>query len=182
MFAVIEAASGVALYVFSEEPIIGEGGMLSPVRALDIQIGTHEVVDIGDPPFVFLPGYVACEGGEWIIPDQDAYDAALAALTPPLPVPEVVSDRQFFEALWHQEMITFEEAEAAVAIGEIPAAMEDFLDLLASYDEAGAKKARLLLKGATEFRRDNYIVPVFGSMYGMTLAQIDDFWRFAATL
>jgi hypothetical protein len=119
---------------------------------------------------------LSCEGraGFW--------NAADVPLDPPDPVPEVISDRQFFEALWQGGHITYEEAEAAVATGAIPATMAGFLDLLASYDEVGAKKARLLLKGATEFRRDNYVVPVFGSMYGMTSAQIDQLWRDAHAL
>lgn len=98
----------------------------------------------------------------------------------PQPVPEVISDRQFFEALWEGGHISYEEAVAAVETGAIPATMEGFIAILESFDEIGAKKARLLLKGATEFRRDNYLIPVFGSMYGMSGAEIDDLWRYAA--
>ena len=101
---------------------------------------------------------------------------------PPEPVPEEISDRQFFQALWEEGHISYEEAVAAVETGTIPATMEGFIALLESYDEIGAKKARLLLKGATEFKRSNYIVPVFGSMYGMGENQIDELWRMAAVL
>ena len=81
-----------------------------------------------------------------------------------------------------QDEAAYEEAVAAVETGTIPATMEGFIALLESYDEIGAKKARLLLKGATEFKRSNYIVPVFGSMYGMGENQIDELWRMAAVL
>jgi hypothetical protein len=182
MFAVIETTTGTALHLLDEAPEITEAGMVSPVRAPDIKLGAHSVVEVDAPQVRFLPGVMTATGGAWVIPDQTAYDALLAAITPPDPVPEVISDRQFFEALWQGGHITYEEAEAAVATGSIPATMAGFLDLLASYDEVGAKKARLLLKGATEFRRDNYVVPVFGSMYGMTSAQIDDLWRTASQL
>lgn len=103
-------------------------------------------------------------------------------MNPPPPVPDSVSDRQFFQALWKAELITKEEALAAVKTGAIPNAMQDFITLLSNFDPDAAESAEFFLSGATTFERSNYIVPVFGSMYGMTTEQIDDLWRLAATL
>ena len=114
--------------------------------------------------------------------DEDAHVAEWTAAQLKAQTPASISDRQFFEALSDLGHIPYSEALAAVQTGAIPTDMEDFLQLMASFDEAGAQKARLLLAGATTFERDNYLVPVFGSMYGMTEEQIDALWRYGVTL
>lgn len=114
--------------------------------------------------------------------EEDAYIAQWTAAQLQAQTPRTISDRQFFTALWKEGLITFEEALAATAVGTIPATIQNFIDTLAVFDPTGAQEATLLLSGATEFQRDNYIVPVFGSMYGMNDAQIDALWRLGATL
>ncbi len=114
--------------------------------------------------------------------EEDAYAAEYTANQLRLQTPEKISDRQFFTALWKEGLITFEEALAATAVGTIPSTLQNFVDMLAQLDPTGAQEATILLSGATEFRRDSYLVPVFGYMYGMTDAQIDALWRLGATL
>lgn len=98
---------------------------------------------------------------------------------PPPPVPAEISDRQFFHILAVDGLITEAEALAAVKTGDAPAAFEAFI---ASLPEAERFNARMLLEGATTFRRDHPLTNAFGSMYGMTPEQIDDLWRRAFAL
>lgn len=96
-----------------------------------------------------------------------------------LPVPEEISDRQFFEALATVGLIPRVEAIAAVSVGAVPTAMEVFF---AGMDEDAEFKARMLLQGAIAFHRHHPLVEAFGATQGMTAEQIDDLWRMAASL
>lgn len=91
MKAVIETATGKALYLFDDGEtvtITGEG-MIEPLRALDLRPDTHSVVTATNPAF-FVGGGVMSWNGSWYILDQVAYDAAVAAaiVPPPSPVGE----------------------------------------------------------------------------------------------
>lgn len=99
----------------------------------------------------------------------------------PVVVPEVISDRQFFQMLATPPyaLITQEEALAAVKTGDIPVAM---LTILSGMPEGEKFKAEMLLSGATEFRRSNALVTAFGLAMGWTTEQIDGFWIGAAKL
>jgi hypothetical protein len=94
-------------------------------------------------------------------------------------IPDVVSDRQFFQRLANMGLITELEAEDAVSSGVIPAAM---LALVEELPEDRRFAARMFLKGATTFRRDHEMTATIGSLYGMDSAAIDDLWRQASLL
>ncbi|EKF58586.1 hypothetical protein QWE_18338 [Agrobacterium albertimagni AOL15] len=98
---------------------------------------------------------------------------------PPAPVPEGISDRQFFHILAVDGLITEAEALAAVKTGDAPAAFETLIALLPGDERFGA---RMLLEGATTFERRHPLTDAFGTMYGMTSEQVDDLWRRAAAL
>ncbi|RVD40991.1 hypothetical protein EN742_11290 [Mesorhizobium sp. M4A.F.Ca.ET.020.02.1.1] len=106
-------------------------------------------------------------------------EAFAVPLPSPPPVPEAISDRQFFEALAVREIITEAEALAAVKTGEIPAAMASLVDAL---PEASRFPAEMLLSGATEFQRAHPLTAVFGQAFGWTDAEIDAFWTDASAL
>lgn len=95
-------------------------------------------------------------------------------------VPPPISDRQFFQALAMGDLITKDEAIAAVATGTIPAAMQMFVDALPNEDDRFA--ATMLLSGAVEFKRDHPLVDAFGAASARTPEQLDDLWRAAAQL
>lgn len=97
----------------------------------------------------------------------------------PEPVPSAISDRQFFHVLATEGLITETEALTAVKTGDPPAAFENFI---ASLPDNERFSARMLLEGATTFRRDHPLTAAFGTMYGMTSEQIDDLWRRASVL
>jgi hypothetical protein len=91
-----------------------------------------------------------------------------------------ISDRQFFQALALSQAITQAEALAAVQTGTVPASMMQFINALPS--ELDRFNAMMILGGATEFQRNYPLVEVFRQANGWTKQQVDDLWRFAATL
>ncbi|UYW34490.1 hypothetical protein [Methylorubrum extorquens] len=110
----------------------------------------------------------------------------LASLPPP--PPEVISDRQFAQALALAGTISEAEALAWAARGELPEAMEDALALI---PEADGRRfgARMMLAGATTFERSH---PLTGQLGGLLInpatgkpydaAALDTLWAEAATL
>lgn len=98
----------------------------------------------------------------------------------PNPVPTVISDRQFFQALALSGQITQEEALAAVSTGAIPEVIRHYIDSISDPNEQFA--ARMLLSGATQFERHHPLVARFGYALGWSDEQIDELWRTAAAL
>jgi hypothetical protein len=110
-------------------------------------------------------------------------EAASADPLPPPPpptVPSEISDRQFFQQLAAQGVITKAEALAAVRTGDLPASMLAMISSIESGDERFA--AEIILSGATQFRRDHALVGFFASAMGWTSEQVDDLFRAAARL
>lgn len=113
--------------------------------------------------------------------DREATEAEIAAWDAArAPRPGTISDRQFFQGLALQSFITEAEALEAVKTGVLPAALETIVAGIA--DPAAQFAARMILSGATMFERDHPMVATIGAAQGMTDAQIDDFWKFCATL
>lgn len=112
-------------------------------------------------------------------PDVTVPDASQMPAPPPPTPPQEISDRQFFQQLVVMGLITEDEAIAAVATGTLPAAMAAFIDQLPAEQQF---PARMALQGATTFLRSNPLVETFGTMQGMTSAEIDALWRDAAAL
>jgi hypothetical protein len=94
-------------------------------------------------------------------------------------VPQVISDRQFFQNLANRGIITEAEALAAVGPGVIPAALAAFV---AQLPEGDRFAANMVLTGATEFQRTHPLVPVFAGLFGWSSTDIDDFWTEAFAL
>jgi hypothetical protein len=126
-----------------------------------------------------IPDDMANRHRQMIAEWEEAGNTIPAFEPPPEPVPESISDRQFFHILAVDGLITEAEALAAVKTGDAPAAFEAFI---ASLPEADRFSARMLLEGATTFRRDHPLTAAFGTMHGMTPEQIDDLWRRASAL
>lgn len=107
-------------------------------------------------------------------------DAVVVAYLNPPPVPSSISDRQFFQQLAVQGIITQAEALAAVRVGAIPAALQSIVDTIV--DPAHKFAAQMLLSGAVEFRRDHPLTGAIGASYGWGDAQIDALFVAAAVL
>lgn len=112
-------------------------------------------------------------------PDNAWDGAQWVATLVVVPVPETISDRQFYQQLAVYGLITQQEALAAVMTGALPATFETFIGQLPADQQF---PARMSLSGATEFRRDHPLVAAFGAMQGMTSGQVDDLWRAAFAL
>lgn len=148
------------------------------------QFGTVDV-EINHPDFGWIPFTASPDDpepfGRDLFAEIDHATVApyVAPPAPPASVPEVISDRQFFQALAVQGVITEAEALAAVKTGDIPTGM---LPLVAALPEEGQFAAEMLLSGATEFKRSLPLTAAFGSAFGWTNQQIDSFWIAASAL
>lgn len=113
----------------------------------------------------------------------EALDGEIASyVAPPEPPPQVpveISDRQFFQALAMQGIITQADALGAVKTGTLPAAMQAMIDALPADQRFGAT---MLLSGATVFRLDHPLVATFAAAFGWDGPNLDAFWTFAAAL
>ena len=97
----------------------------------------------------------------------------------PTAVPEIVSDRQFFQQLAVEGKITQPEALAAVQTGTLPPAIAALVTELPADQQFAAQ---MLLCGATQFERSNAFVPTLGELYGLASADLDALWRAASLL
>lgn len=97
-----------------------------------------------------------------------------------LPLPGL-SDRQFFQGLAEREIITWDEAFAAIQTGTVPQTLVDLINA-AIEDEMDRKRALFLVAGAVTFEFSNPLVPMIGARYEWDEEQLRDFWRFCASL
>ena len=119
-------------------------------------------------------------------PGLRGWDEFVASGIPIAPaVPEVISDRQFGEGLWHDGLISFEDYIAFVGPGTIPAPLQAILDTLPD-DDTGAPTPRKvaigLVTGATEYRLSEPLVDVVRQAQGWTVEELHDHWRAWAAL
>ena len=165
MKAVIETATGKALYLFGdgETVTVTASGMTSPVTALDIRSATHSVVTTTAPSF-FTGGGVMRWDDAWEILDQAAYDAAYAAAQTSTPSYPTLTRKQLRNGLLSIG-VTSADVEAQIAAISDPlereAAMIDWQDTQA-------------------YERTNPLVNQIGVAMGLPEAQIDALWLWAA--
>ncbi len=105
----------------------------------------------------------------------------LAPIVDPRPVPQEISDRQFFQIMAMMNVITQDEALQAVGDGTMPAAFEAIISQLPQEQQF---PARMMMRGATRFDRSYPLVDIFArySKPPYTDAQIDDIFRQASRL
>lgn len=118
--------------------------------------------------------------------DRQAYVAWLAAGGTPDPyvepapaVPLSISDRQFFQQLAVQGIISQDDALAAVRTGAIPEALQQLINGLPVDQQFGAT---MIVAGATTFERSHPLTIAIGSAYGWSVDRLDAFFRAAAAL
>ena len=129
-----------------------------------------------------------------LTPEQfDAVNAVLAVHDPNLPaIPQQISERQFHQGLATYTpgvgrvpsrgggaVITEQEAIDAVSTGAIPAPMQQFIDSLPADQQFAAKMA---FAGKVPVGRHAALMTQFAEFMGWTIPQVDDFFRYAATL
>jgi len=147
---------------------------LSTIRAV-LDEG-ERLGNITGPTTAFVP--VAPENAEYA--DLLARELVVPVyVAPPPPVPETISDRQFFVQLALDGEITETEAEAALATGTIPAEMAAAIETLPA---ANRFQARAFVKGATTFERHHPMTLVLAGLLGFDEAKLDQLWRDASGL
>jgi hypothetical protein len=97
---------------------------------------------------------------------------------PSIPVPAAISDRQFFQQLAIQGIITEDQALAANA-AVIPPPLLALIEGMPQDQQFGVK---MLVGGAVVFHRNHPVTEAIGTAYGWSPTQIDDFFRAAAKL
>jgi hypothetical protein len=93
--------------------------------------------------------------------------------TPEIIVPQIISDRQFFQQLAVLGLITQAEALAAVKTGDIPATLQGLVSTLPVDQQFSAE---MLLSGAVSFDRKHPLTVYFGQAMSWTDAQLDTLW------
>ncbi|QOG22034.1 hypothetical protein [Bradyrhizobium sp. SEMIA] len=91
----------------------------------------------------------------------------------------MISDRQFFQQLAAQGVITRAEALTAVKTGEIPAVLQRAIEDLPPEQQF---EANMIVSGATTFQRSHPLTVAIGVACGWTSDQIDALFRSAAEL
>lgn len=148
-------------------------------------LGTAKVEGVdGEWPFAVHEGYATKLG-------QSIWDAALSGdfspigeYIPPSPEPEATPDeisrRQFFQYLAVLEIITRQEALAALQGGVIPAPLQAIIDQLPT--ENDQFEAQMFIIGAQNFNRLHPLSETVRLSLGWSVEQKDDFWREAFKL
>lgn len=146
----------------------------------------ERIAQVADEPFEVAAPLRWVEAPDGTAAEDRYVDGEVVKAAPVAPVPGAVSDRQFFQALavvpgpGGEPRISKAEALAAVKAGDLPPALLAMLGLIEDPDERFA--AEMLLSGATSFERGHPLTETIGAAQGMGSAEVDDFFRFAATL
>lgn len=111
--------------------------------------------------------------------DLAAHGIVETTVPDPVVVPEQISDRQFFQQMAAQGVITQADALAAVKTGTVPAALQSLINALPADQQFGAT---MIVSGATIFNRHHPLTVAIGTAYGWTSSQMDAFWIAAAAL
>jgi hypothetical protein len=147
-----------------------------------------------------MKNYIARNGTDAVVQEWDGdiigpehtqlwadYQAWLAegnTPTPPspdlLPVPQIISDRQFFQQAAIDGIITQQEALDAVKTGTIPAMLQNIVDSIS--DSMDKFNAQMLLSGATVFERNHPLVATIENSLNWNSEQVDQFFRNASKL
>jgi len=106
-------------------------------------------------------------------------DPIVVAFLNRLTAPAAISDRQFFQQLALQGIITQEEALAAVKAGAIPMALQRLINGLPADRQFAAT---MIITGATTFERNHPLTIAIGAAYGWTSDQMDALFSAAAAL
>ena len=115
----------------------------------------------------------------WVTQDGGKTFSAPPAPPPVVVVPDIISDRQFFQQLAINGDIDQDEALAAVQTGTLPEKLADAIGALPADQQF---PAHMLICGATEFHRTNPIVALLGAALGKDATALDAIWIAAFNL
>ena len=131
----------------------------------------ENIADTAPPVGWSLPGMSVVQSDTANV--GDLYDGT--AFSPPqAPVPRALSRRQFIVGMLTEGFITAADADALSATGAIPA---PFAAVAAQLPADQQVIARVTIRTATEFYRDNPLMIAGLGVVGATEAQLDEFFR-----
>lgn len=130
-----------------------------------------------DDDYVLRPGEVILPEGATIAEIAAAFPN-YAAGDPTTPVPQSISDRQFFQQLAVQGIISQDQALASNA-AIIPPPLLAIINAMPADQQFSVK---MIVSGATVYNRMDPLTIAIGTAYGWTGAQIDAFFTAAAAL
>ena len=137
-----------------------------------IRNGIVENIASSKPPAGWsIPGMSVIESDTAKI--GDIY-AGTSFTTPAAFVPKALSRRQFIIGMLNEGFITSAEADALSATGAIPTPFAAVVSQLPAQQQVAA---RVTIRTATEFYRDNALILAGLSVVGATTTQLDDFFR-----
>jgi len=122
---------------------------------------------------------------EYILSVPATHEAAVRALvanpptTAPDPIPEQVTETQFMIAARRKDMVTWDEVDAYLGSGVIPAFV---VAALAPLSDEQRREAQAKIKGSSTFHRADPVFTLLIAGGAATAAQVDDLFRLAATL
>ena len=122
---------------------------------------------------------VIINGQEREATTQEAQEILFLQTNSSVMTPSSISDRQFFQQLAIQGLITEQEAEEAVGPGTIPVSMVSLINQLPVEQRFSA---RMLVRGATRFERNHSVTKLIGTLYGLSDSEIDTLWINASKL
>lgn len=157
------------------EPIYAEteDEFVSRIAAKDVPAGATNVTCLD---FEGLPSDPATRGAWEIVNGQVVVNTAKAIAL--IPVPPSISDRQFFQQLANDGIISQSEALASNA-AVIPAPLLAILEAMPADQQFSAK---MIVSGATIYKREDPLTVAIGTAYGWSAGQIDAFFQAAAAL
>lgn len=129
-------------------------------------------------PFVPPAGYIASGVATYEMSGSVVVENY--ATVEKIPVTEIISDRQFAQALRKLGFLTHEEAMAFVQTGTIPDALMAVVNAI--QDQEQRQDVEMLLCGAIEFRRHHPVTLAVAATMNWTEEQVDDLWTLAASL
>ncbi|WP_024900047.1 hypothetical protein [Brucella rhizosphaerae] len=155
---------------------------LDPVHT--ILGGTVKTSDLGVIPICIHANYDTEVGRQiWADAHLGKYGPIFDYQEPepgPEPVPDDISRRQFFQYLAVLEIITRQEALAALQSGAIPGPLQAIIDQLPTEDDRF--EAQMFIIGAQNFNRLHPLSETVRLSLGWSAEQKDDFWREAYKL
>lgn len=118
------------------------------------------------------------EGLIWLDKQPKPTEQEIESFVVPEPVPQSISDRQFFQQLAISGIITKDDALASnAAVIPLP-----LLAIISQMPEEQQFNAKMIISGATIYNRMDPLTLSIGAAYGWTSEQIDDFFRAASLL
>jgi hypothetical protein len=158
-FAIVETATGAIL----NRIVLEQDSDWTPQDGHSIVEETGDVLQIGG---TYLSGTYTPP----VLPEPEPM--------PAMPCPQSISDRQFFQQLAIDGIISEADALASNA-AVIPPALLAIIEAMPAEQQFGAK---MLVSGATVFERNHPMTLAIAAARGMTSEQVDAFFTAAARL